>query len=215
MSEWCVCSASHGHPPGSRSRLASWSRRTISRGAGRAVAGVDEQRREVVGLDRPIEVGELDRGDALVGEPEPLQHRDRRRGIEVLEQRQLHVGQHEGVVALRDEQRARELPSSIARAVDHAPSRAIGSTPTATTRGRRQAHRSPRRSTSPHAAGLVQSCDGTFSNWQLQHHVDEAASPAGAADTAVEDRRRCAPSRRCTASRSAAHAGQHHRDDST
>ena len=30
MSEWCVCSASHGHPPGSRSRLARSSSRTIS-----------------------------------------------------------------------------------------------------------------------------------------------------------------------------------------
>ena len=106
MSEWCVCSASHGQPPGSRSRLVSWTRRTSSRAAPHR-AGVDEHRREVVGLDRAaVELLERDHRDLLVGEAEALQHRDRRVGVEVLEQRELHVGQHERVVALRDQEPA-------------------------------------------------------------------------------------------------------------
>ena len=56
----------------------------------------------------------------LVGQPEPLQHGDRRRRVEVLEQRELHVGQHERAVALRDQQRAGELGEVDGAAVDDA-----------------------------------------------------------------------------------------------
>ena len=97
MSEWCVCSASHGHPPGSRSRLASWSRRTISRAAPAAPASTSTKSDvRWSGVDRvAVELRERDHGDALVGQAEALEHRDRRVGIEVLEQRELHVGEHE------------------------------------------------------------------------------------------------------------------------
>ncbi len=63
----------------------------------------------VGGHRAPVELFERHHRDLLVGEAEPLQHGDRRVGTEVLEQRQLHVGQHERVVALRDEQSSREL----------------------------------------------------------------------------------------------------------
>ena len=73
-------------------------------------AGVDEHRREVVGHDRTaVELLERHHRDLLVGEAEALQHRDRRVGPEVLEQRELHVGEHELVVALRDQESAAQL----------------------------------------------------------------------------------------------------------
>ena len=58
----------------------------------------------MVGLDGAIEVGPRDLDDALVGQPEPLQHDGDRRRL-VLE-RELDVRQHPAVVAVGDEQRA-------------------------------------------------------------------------------------------------------------
>ena len=68
------------------------------------------------GATAAVELRERDHGDVLVGQAETLQHHDRRVGAEVLEQRELHVGEHELVVALRDEQSARELGRVDARA---------------------------------------------------------------------------------------------------
>ena len=92
-SEWCVCSASHGQPPGPRSRSDSATqRRELAGDRGRA--GVDEHRGEVVGLDVAVERLERHREHVLRRESEPLQHGDRRVGGQRLEQRELHVGQH-------------------------------------------------------------------------------------------------------------------------
>ena len=44
-------------------------------GPDRGVAGVDEQRREVIGLDLTVEIGERDREHLLVGQSEALEHR--------------------------------------------------------------------------------------------------------------------------------------------
>ena len=119
MSDACVCSASHGHPPGIAQPLGQLHEtHQLARRAHRA--GVDEHRREVVGHDAAaVELLERDHGDLLVGQTEALQHRDRRVGAEVLEQRELHVGEHELVVALRDQQpTARARPKFDGAAVD-------------------------------------------------------------------------------------------------
>ena len=81
---------------------------------------LDVERGEVIGLDGAVELGQLDGRDQLVGEAEALQHRDRRGRVEMLEQRELHVGQHERVVALRDQHRAGELRVVDGAPVDHA-----------------------------------------------------------------------------------------------
>ena len=75
----------------------------------------------MVGLDRAaVELLERDGRHPLVGQAESLHHRDRRRRVEVLEQRELHVGQHERAVALRDEQRTGELDVVDGAPVDDA-----------------------------------------------------------------------------------------------
>src|SRR5207237_319717 len=67
---------------------------------------LDVHRREVVGLDDAVEVLQGDGGDGLVGQAEPGQDRHRRLAGEALQQRQLHVGEHQRGVAVADEQRA-------------------------------------------------------------------------------------------------------------
>ena len=62
----------------------------------------------MIGFDVAVEVRERELDDVLVGQAEPLQHRDPMVGRRDLEQRELHVGEHEARVGLRDEHRARE-----------------------------------------------------------------------------------------------------------
>ena len=116
MSEWCVCSASHGQPPGPpqppRQREQP---RQLGRGGGDG--RVDEHRGEVVGRDVAVERLERDGRDLLVGQAEALQHDDRRGRVEALEQRELHVRQHERAVALRDQQRSVAGSSAVDREV--------------------------------------------------------------------------------------------------
>ena len=87
-------SASHGQPPGPRRRSASATSRANSE-RDRELTGVDEHRREVIGLDVAVELRERDRDDVLVGKTEPLQHGDLVLGGSDLEQRELHVREHE------------------------------------------------------------------------------------------------------------------------
>ena len=72
----------------------------------------DPQRREVVRFDRPIHLGPRHLEDHLVVQTEALQQRDRR--VAGVVDAQLDVGQHEPVVALRDQQRA-ALPRALGR----------------------------------------------------------------------------------------------------
>ena len=64
----------------------------------------DVDRREVVRLDTTVEVGPLDLEDALVGQAQPLDDRDRL--ARPLLDRELHVAQDQCRVALGNEQRA-------------------------------------------------------------------------------------------------------------
>ena len=68
-----------------------------------------------------VELRERHPLDAFVGQAQPLEHRDRRVWVEMLEQRELHVGEHERMVALRDEHRAGELDRVDRTRVDDAP----------------------------------------------------------------------------------------------
>ncbi len=105
------------------------------RGGGRCRGvDLDEERGEVVGVDPAVELRERHLLDALVGQAQSLEHGDRRFGVEVFEQRELHVGEHERVIALRDEQRAGELDRVDSACVDDAP----------TARHRVDAHARPR-----------------------------------------------------------------------
>ena len=70
-----VCSRSHGHSR--RSVRTSSAKRTSSVATGAASFGILE-RGEVVGLERPVEVGPRDLEDGFVGQAEALQHDDRR-----------------------------------------------------------------------------------------------------------------------------------------
>ena len=74
-SEWCVC---FGVPRAPARTAQPFGERDEPRelGRDRELAGVDEHRREVVGLDLAVEIRERDVDDVLVGEPEPLQHGD-------------------------------------------------------------------------------------------------------------------------------------------
>ena len=75
----------------------------------RDVAGVDEHRREVVGLDRLVELGERARAPcARRASPRPWSTITSCSGRQHLEERELHVGEHEPGVALREQHRARE-----------------------------------------------------------------------------------------------------------
>ena len=78
----------------------------LPRLTGAARRHLDVHRREVVGLDDAVEVLQGDGGDGLVGQAEPGQDRHRRLAGEALQQRQLHVGEHQRGVAVADEQRA-------------------------------------------------------------------------------------------------------------
>ena len=117
MSERWVCSASHGQPPGSRSRLARRSRRDTSAAAVTPPVSTNSDVRWSGSTTRSSSSS----GTAVtrfVGKAEALEHGDGRGGVEMLEQGQLHVGEHEAGVALRDEQRARELGVLDVAAVD-------------------------------------------------------------------------------------------------
>ena len=59
MSDRCVCSASHGQPPGPRRRRASAT--SAPNASARPGGQVDEHRREVVGVDDAVEVDERHR----------------------------------------------------------------------------------------------------------------------------------------------------------
>ncbi len=59
----------------------------------------------MVGVDVAVEVGERQLGDVLVGEADALQHRHHGLGRPAVEERELHVGQDERMVALCDQQR--------------------------------------------------------------------------------------------------------------
>src|SRR3546814_4418137 len=62
----------------------------------------DPQRREVVGLERAVEVVPCDLPHRLIGQAQALEHGDRRPVLH----RELDVGEHVGPIALADEQRA-------------------------------------------------------------------------------------------------------------
>ncbi len=62
----------------------------------------------MIGFDRLVELGQRDRHELLVGQSESLQHDHLVLGRQHLEQRELHVGEHEAGVALREQHRARE-----------------------------------------------------------------------------------------------------------
>ena len=100
--------------------MASWNSRTISRAAPAAPASTNTEVRWSGTIAPRSSSSSGTRDDLLVGQPEPLQHGDRRRRVEMLEQRELHVGQHERAVALRDQQRAGELGEVDGAAVDDA-----------------------------------------------------------------------------------------------
>ena len=66
--------------------------------------GIDIDRREVIGRHHTVEVAERNSLDTLVRTAEPLQHGHGMIAVEHVEQRELHVREHEHGVALRDQQ---------------------------------------------------------------------------------------------------------------
>ena len=70
---------------------------------------VSEHRREVVGDHDAVELRQRDRRAPLVGRAERLEHRHGVVAVEALQQRELHVGEHERAVTLRDKHRTGEV----------------------------------------------------------------------------------------------------------
>jgi hypothetical protein len=77
----------------------------LPRLAGPSRRQLDEDRREVVGFDDPVEVLQRHGRDGLVGEAEPGEDGDRCLAGQPFQQRQLHVRQHQLRMAVADQQR--------------------------------------------------------------------------------------------------------------
>ncbi len=152
--------------------------------------GVDEQRGEVVGLDpTAVELLQRDSRDVFARKPQALHHGDRRRRVEVLQERELHVGQRERAVTLCDQQRPRQLDEFDGTTVDDTRVALHGVDPEAHPGqvGERQAGHDGERDLAT-GLGLTQQRDRAFRHHRVpRHRVDDLTVLGGRRDEHTGD----------------------------